>query len=53
MSISWLSLLVELDGPAIIGVNLISLVFVISIYSDFYFSVTVFICLDIWIFGSS
>ena len=52
MSISLLSLLVRHDGPAIMALNLRSLGFGISIYSDFCVSTAFFICLDLCIFGS-
>ena len=44
MSISLLSLLVGLDGPATMSLNLRSLGLEISIYSDFCVSTAVFIC---------
>ena len=50
MSISLLSLLVGHDGPSTLGLNLRSLRFGISIYSDL--CVSFFIWSDLWIFGS-
>ena len=47
MSISLLSLLVRHDVPTTMGLNLRSLGFRISIYSDLCVSTAIFICLNL------